>query len=114
METVTTLLYSLAGLLLRLALPITATMLVIFILRKLDKRWQSEAGLQSIPTENPACWKIKSCTPEQIKNCGAIISPLPCWQLKRQPNGYLNEKCLTCLVFVEAPIPTVSIEPRRM
>ena len=114
MENFSTFLYLLVGLLLRLAIPIAATLLVIFILRKLDKRWQAEAELQPITIEKSECWKIKGCTPEEIKNCQAAKSPLPCWQVKRQPNGYLSEQCLNCPVFIEAPIPTLTIEPRSL
>ncbi|MGE5463931.1 MAG: hypothetical protein ACM3PS_11290 [Syntrophothermus sp.] len=114
MDTLTSLLYLLVGLLLRLAIPIAATLLVIFFLRKLDKRWQAEAELQPVTVEKPECWKVKGCTPEQMKNCQAASSSLPCWQVNRQPNGYLNEKCLTCDVFVEAPVPTLTIEPRSL
>ena len=106
--------YILAGLFLRLAIPIAGTILLIFFLRKLDQRWQAEAKLQPIRVEKPECWKTKGCPTEQVKNCPAAKSPLPCWQAKRLPNGYLNEQCLTCSVFVEAPAPTLQVEPRRM
>lgn len=114
MEPIITFLYMLAGLLLRLAIPIAATILLVFILRKLDKRWQVEAELQPVTFEKPECWKIKGCPPEEVKNCQAAKSPLPCWQAKRLPNGYLNEDCLTCPVFIEAPIPALHIEPRSL
>jgi hypothetical protein len=106
--------YVVIGLLLRLAIPIAATLLVIYILRKLDKRWQAEAELQPPGVEKTECWKIKGCSPEQVKNCTAASAPLPCWQVKRQPNGYLNEDCLSCPVFIEAPVPTLMIEPRSL
>lgn len=109
-----TIFYLLVGLLLRLAIPIAATLLVIFILRKLDKRWKAEAELQPVTVEKPECWKVNGCAPEQIQNCEAAKSPLPCWQVKRLPNGYLNEDCLTCPVFVEAPVPSLTIEPRSL
>ncbi len=43
MDTLISYFYILIGLLLRLAIPIAATMLVVYILRRLDKRWQAEA-----------------------------------------------------------------------
>jgi hypothetical protein len=101
--------YVVIGLLLRLAIPIAATLLVIYILRKLDKRWQAEAELQPLGVEKTECWKVKSCSPEQIKNCSAAKGNLPCWQVKRLPNGYLNNDCLSCPVFIEAPVPTLTI-----
>lgn len=107
-------LYILAGLLLRLAIPIAGTLLVIFVLRKLDAHWRAEAELQTAAVGKPECWKIKGCTPEQVQDCTASRSPLPCWQTNRLPNGYLQEECLSCPVFLEAPIPTLKIEPRRL
>ena len=114
MEAFTSILYLIAGFLLRLALPIAATLLVIYFLRKLDKRWQAEAELQPIQVEKAECWKVKGCTPENIENCKAAKSPLPCWQVKRLPNGYLNESCLSCPVFIEAPATTLAIKPRSL
>ncbi|SRR6266540_14155 len=114
METLIFFFYILAGFILRLAVPIAGTILLIFLLRKLDARWQAEAELQPTPVNKPDCWKIKGCTPEQIENCAAVASPLPCWQVFRLPNGYLNEDCITCKVFIEAPVPTLHAEPRRM
>ena len=51
MENIITFLYILLGLLLRLALPIAGTLLIVLLLRKLDARWQAEAELQVIPIE---------------------------------------------------------------
>ena len=114
MENFVSILYILAGFLVRLAVPIAATILVVFILRKLDQRWQTEAGLQPVSIEKPECWKVKGCSPEQMKNCPAHQSSLPCWQVNRLPNGYLNEECLSCPVFIEAPMPSLKIEPRSL
>jgi hypothetical protein len=49
-----------------------------------------------------------------MENCQAAKSSLPCWQAKRQPNGYLKEDCLACPVFLEAPVPALTIEPRSL
>lgn len=114
MDTITAFFYIVAGLLLRLAIPIATTVLVVFVLRKLDKRWQSEADLQAVKVEKPECWKVKGCPPEKVANCTAAQSTLPCWQVNRQVNGYLNERCLTCSVFIEAPVPTLQVEPRSL
>jgi hypothetical protein len=114
MESLVTFFYIMAGFILRLAIPIAGTILIIFLLRKLDARWQAEAELQTGSENKPECWKIKGCTPEQIESCAGAASPLPCWQVYRQPNGYLNEECMTCKVFIEAPIPTLHVEPRRL
>jgi len=114
MDTLVSFFYLIIGLLLRLAIPITATLFVVYILRRLDKRWQAEAALAPVHVEKPECWKINGCPPEQVKNCAAANSPLPCWQVKRLPNGYLKEDCLSCPVFIAAPVPTLTIEPRSL
>jgi len=114
METITPLLAVLTGLFLRLALPIAGTGILIYFLRKLDDHWQTEAKLTPLSTQKVECWKIKGCSQEQQKNCIAAASSVPCWQVHRLPNGYLNEKCVSCEVFIDAPTPTLKIEPRRM
>jgi hypothetical protein len=114
METIPSLLYVVAGLLLRLAVPILGTGLLVFTLRKLDERWQAEAKLYPPLVDKPECWKVKGCTSQQTGSCKAYESNLPCWQVHRLPNGYLKEECLSCQVFTEAPIPTLNPEPRRL
>jgi hypothetical protein len=114
METITSLLAILTGLLLRLAIPIAGTGLLIYFLRKLDAHWQAEAKLLPMPTQKVECWKIKGCSPEQQESCVGASASLPCWQVYRKPNGYLQEKCISCEVFIDAPIPALKIEPRRM
>ena len=114
METLISSLYIIAGLLLRLAIPILGTVLLVFFLRKLDERWQAEAQLQPQMMEKTECWKMQGCTTQQIENCEAHKSELPCWQVYRLPNGYLHEECLSCQVFTEAPVPTLKPEARRM
>lgn len=96
------------GLLIRLAVPLFITALVIVILRAVDKRWQEEAQQlpASVNVEKPRCWDVKDCAPEQMSECPSPTSPEPCWQVHRLPNGYLREECLTCVVFRMAPIPT--------
>lgn len=114
MNTITTLFIFLAGLLLRLGIPILVTVLLITYLRRLDARWQAEAQRETVSVQKPECWKIKGCTPDQLKNCTAGASSLPCWQAYRKPNGYLREQCFSCEVFIDAPIPALKIETRRM
>ena len=114
MGTITYLLTILTGLLLRLAGPIVGTGILIYFLRKLDGHWQTEAQLSPASIQKTECWKIKGCPPEQRKKCVAASSSLPCWQVSRLPNGYLHEKCISCKVFINAPIPALAIEPRRM
>lgn len=104
MEAITSLLYVAAGLLVRLAIPIAVTAVLIYGLRKLDARWQAEAQAP-VPVEKPKCWEIKGCSPEDVENCIAGRSSLPCWQVYRRPNGYLRDECISCEVFRHAPIP---------
>ena len=114
METMTAIVVLCVGLLVRLALPIATTLVIVHFLRKLDARWQTEAELRSVRVQKPECWKLKGCSPEQSKDCIAFSSSLPCWQVFRLPNGYLSEECLSCKIFLDAPIPTIKLEPRRM
>jgi hypothetical protein len=114
METLTSILAILAGLLLRFAVPIAGTIVLVYLLRKLDAHWQAEAELTPITIDKVECWNAKGCSEEQRKNCIGAVSPLPCWQVHRQPNGYLQEKCISCEVFTNAPIPALKTEPRRM
>jgi len=114
METIFSLLAVLSGLLIRLAIPIALTAGLVFILRKVDAYWQSEAQLPQPNVQTVECWKIKKCSTEQRKNCLAYQATLPCWQAKRLSNGYLREECLSCKVFTEAPMPALQTDPRRM
>jgi hypothetical protein len=114
MEALTSLLAVIAGLLVRLALPILGTIVLIYLLRKLDAHWQTEAEQLPLAIKKVECWNIKGCSAEQRQHCPGATSNLPCWQAYRQPNGYLQEKCISCDVFINAPVPTLKIAPRRM
>ena len=114
MEGLTSFLAILTGLLLRLAIPIAGTGIVIYFLRRLDAHWQAEAQIPAKPAPKAECWNIRGCSASQREQCPAASSPLPCWQVFRQPNGYLQEKCISCEVFIHAPIPALKTEPRRM
>ena len=107
MEWINSVLVVLAGLGLRLAIPIGITLLAVYVLHKVDVRWQEEAAQMPAPAdvERPRCWEVHNCPAEKMKACPAPKSAEPCWQLHRQPNGYLAEACLTCDVFRQAPIP---------
>ena len=103
-----------AGLLIRLAIPIALTAVLIFVLRKLDAHWQADAKLPQPAVPVIECWKIKNCSTEQRKICVAYQATIPCWQVKRLPNGYLREECLSCEIFTKAPLPALKTEPRSM
>lgn len=98
----------LAGIAVRLLIPILATALVVYLLRRLDERWQTEGEkAPAVPVEKPSCWKLMGCSPQERKSCLGYTSPLPCWQARRTSNGYLREQCLGCKVFLKAPVPSV-------
>ena len=104
MQPLNSILALLAGLALRLVVPIAITVIVVYFLRRLDARWQTEAEGLPLVIEKPECWRIKGCPPERRAACPAAKSDLPCWQVFRLPNGYLREQCLICAVFVRAPL----------
>ena len=114
MENLIALLAVFIGLLVRLAIPIAFTAVLIFFLRKLDAHWQAEAELPQPALSDIECWKIKGCSAEQRNACIAYQSTLPCWQAKRLPNGYLREECLACEIFTSAPLPALQTEARRI
>lgn len=102
------LLVILAGLSVRLALPLALTALFVYLLHRLDVRWQAEAmseraALTKIKDDMP-CWKEQGFSAEEIK-ARAEKSGQPCWQTHRTVNGYLREACLSCDVFLTAPVP---------
>ena len=98
-----------AGLLLRLGLPILITAGVVWLFRRLDARWQKEAEqarrqLPSVPVER--CWEERQCPPERAVACQAYLDQSqPCWQLFRDQQGNLQERCLACQLFQRAAVP---------
>jgi hypothetical protein len=97
------------GLLLRIGVPLAVTILVFFLLRRLDEAWQKEARALPVVSSQRPCWEVKGCSEENRKNCPAPAHPkAPCWQVYRLKTGQLREECLGCEVFRLAPIPTVS------
>jgi hypothetical protein len=98
----------LAGLGLRLGLPLLLTAAAIGLLRWLDGRWRVE-GEQAVllpVAAGPRCWEVRQCPPEQRARCAAYLNPnTPCWQQFRAANGDLKQNCLGCGVFVHAPVP---------
>jgi len=109
MDWFSTLIAMLVGIVLRLALPIAVTILIVLFLRWLDRRWQQEVFQESLllqPAPNPGCWDIRHCPEEMRRACEAYQHPeLPCWQVLREKNGRLQERCLLCEIFRQAPLP---------
>jgi hypothetical protein len=73
----------------------------------LDNRWQAEAEEQLLhpAVEKPKCWEVHNCSSEDRASCPGYQSEQPCWQAFREENGYLQERCLGCEVFQQAPVP---------
>lgn len=97
------------GLFIRLVIPIVLTIFVVYGLRKLDERWKREAAGEKIPVaqaRNIGCWEINNCPAENRSRCTAYANPdKPCWQVFRQADGHLQERCLLCQVFRRSPVP---------
>lgn len=112
MEWLTTILAILVGILLRLAVPIAITAGGVLLLKWLDERWKRDAGevrtLASL-AKNIGCWEMKRCPPERRARCTAYAHPdIPCWQVLRDKDGRLQERCLGCEIFRRSPIPTLA------
>jgi len=109
MEVLTPILVFLIGLLVRFAIPVVVTIGFILLLKRLDERWQEQAKpmLERGQASNPGCWKMMNCSEENILQCSAYAhSEIPCWQhFREKNNGLLQERCLGCKVFNEAPVP---------
>jgi hypothetical protein len=106
MQNIDTLAVFLTGVFVRLAVPVAVTLAAVYLLHRLDRRWQNEAGFETaVRVQKPECWKINDCPPEARSECPGFRSPEPCWQAKRLPSGYLQEACLTCKVLLDAPAP---------
>ena len=93
MDWLTTVLAMILGLLLRVAIPIAATILLVIVLKWLDERWKREADLEGAAVEQPGnigCWDVKNCPSEQLAKCRAYANPdTPCWQVFREDSGKL-------------------------
>jgi len=107
METITATLAVITGFALRLAIPIAITAIAITFLKRLDIRWQAEAEEQLLlpVVKKVKCWEINNCTAEMRAACAGYQSEQPCWQALREENGYLQDRCLGCDVFKQAPVP---------
>lgn len=108
MEWVNSMVSFTSGVVLRLGLPIAVTLVLAWLLNRMDVRWQEEATTQSTaPVKNCRCWEVNGCSPEKRAACPAYKNQeIPCWQVFRGPGvGQLKPKCLSCKVFLGAPIP---------
>lgn len=112
MDWLTTVFTMIIGILLRVVIPIAATILVITILKWLDDRWKKEAdlvGAAEVKVGNVGCWDIMNCSAEKRQQCLAYASPdKPCWQVFRKTDGQLQERCIGCDIFKHAPVPVAT------
>jgi hypothetical protein len=111
MEEATVWLSFVAGLVLRLGIPLGLTFLATWGLRKLDQRWQQEARELVEVGHIPAmtmirCWVLNNCPLEKREKCPAYMNDgVPCWQVFRKPEGQLADGCLDCHVFRKTLAP---------
>ncbi len=100
-----------AGLLVRLGLPAALLVGMVWVMRRLDARWQAQAQRPAAPPPaNPPCWDAQNCAPARRVQCAAYLNPdTPCWQQFRDRDGNLRAGCLVCEFFAAVPVP----EPAR-
>jgi len=100
------------GLGIRFGVPLLLTGLAAFGLRRLDRAWQMQAehsrpaplGLGAAAAE-VRCWEETDCPPARRQSCPAFAQPdVPCWQVFRAQTGMLMKACLSCEVFLHAPV----------
>jgi hypothetical protein len=46
------------------------------------------------------CWEIMKCDPDQVKECPAYGSSMPCWEAMRKVDVCSFNICKDCLVYV--------------
>lgn len=112
MEWLTTTFAMILGVLLRVVVPILVTILIIALLKRLDERWKQEADIgagQLVTARNIHCWEINNCPEEKLADCRAYQNPdSPCWQVFRNRDGRLQERCIGCDVFRHSPVPVTT------
>ncbi len=101
--------------LLRLGVPLMATLVVGYGLRRLDARWQAEAlarqkaqdpllqeladTLEVLPTPR-LCRKTKEyVTVIRDLEPGCTLLDIPCWMARFRVTGRLPEECYECELF---------------
>jgi hypothetical protein len=114
------------GFLIRIGIPISLTILLSWLLRKLDAQWRDEAiGYKSeaiskaeqdiyftIWSRNP-CWEVKNCSPEDRARCKAYLqAEKPCWEVFRV-NGSYSKSCAQCQYHKESLIKIEEFEIKQ-
>jgi hypothetical protein len=94
------------GFIVRLGLPALVLAGMVWVMRRLDARWQAEANRlpAARPAMDPPCWEVRGCGPERRATCPVYgHAETPCWQQFRDHNGNLRAGCLTCELFAAVP-----------
>lgn len=101
------------GLLVRLGVPALLLVGMVWVLRRLDARWQAQANRQNPPAPvgmDPPCWEVRACPPAQRATCAVYgHTEAPCWQQKRDADGNLPARCLACELFAAVPAPSPEV-----
>ena len=127
---------------LRLGVPLLLTLVLGYLLKRLDSRWQAEAreerrareataatrqvavpkpiGQRSpqfmVALDSPGampCWMVKGCTEAMRTACAATHQPnVPCWQARTVAEGPLPAECKGCDQHI--PMPYVLTETRML
>ncbi len=104
---------------LRLGVPLAITVVVGYMLRRLDTKWQAEAmarqadvavakteasqaepALAMFKVIDQPCWIFKDCPEPSYKQCPAYEYPdLPCWMARLRTEGRLPSPCHRCGLF---------------
>ena len=100
--------------LLRLGVPLVITLIVAYLFRRLDARWEAEAQARpeairqlEAATAKKRCWEEKGCSQEQRARCPACrLTDIPCWLARLRVENRLPNECLNCPRYRGlAPVP---------
>ena len=114
METFEGLFWSIFWFVARFGVPVLITIALIWLLSKLDTRWQKQA--EEVRAKAVAdgiipvvkCWLLNDCPEAEYVNCAAYKEQgKPCWQHFRAKDGCLKKECINCNVFRGATVPAV-------
>lgn len=109
MDGITTLGGVILAFLVRIGIPLGLTLLLSWLLRRLDAQWRDEAMdykaeaitkaeqdlYFTVWSRNP-CWEHNECDPEERLRCKAYQqADKPCWEVYRT-NGSYNKECVDC------------------
>jgi hypothetical protein len=87
---------------LRLGVPILISIVIGYLLRRLDDRWEAEAQQEAIQRKKltaarKACWEEKGCSEERRARCPASrVTDIPCWLARMRAENRLPALCTSC------------------